>query len=191
MKSSSACVAQKAHGRSSMSWGLLRGRVPWTKACEAARCWSLLPPTARGPSSPGSTPIRWWEKTVVDTANPYAARDGELATSIAASGGGSGSYTAHLLPGAHVVKAFNTVYWMDLRDQANRQGELLAMPIAGDDGLAVELATQLAQSAGFEPVLVGALARSAELDPGSPIYAKSMTAAQVRSTLKISSDSNK
>ena len=124
-------------------------------------------------------------KTVVDAANPYAARDGAIVEAVAHMGGGAGTYTAHLLPGAHVVKAFNSVYWVDLRDQAHREGERLAMPMAGDHDAANGVVAQLATDAGFDPVWVGGLARSAALDPGSAIYAKSMTAAQVRAALNL------
>jgi len=122
-------------------------------------------------------------KTVIDAANPYAARDGAIVDAIAHTGCGSGFYTAHLLPGAYVVKAFNTIYWVDLLDLAHREGERLAMPMAGDHDAAKDVVAQLARDAGFDPVWVGGMARSADLDPDSPIYAKSMTAAQVRATL--------
>jgi 8-hydroxy-5-deazaflavin:NADPH oxidoreductase len=124
-------------------------------------------------------------KVVVDAANPYAARDGAIVDAVAHMGGGAGTYTAHLLPDAHVVKAFNSIYWVDLRDQAHRAGERLAMPMAGDHDAANGVVAQLATEAGFDPVWVGGLARSAALDPGSAIYAKSMTAAQVRAALNL------
>lgn len=124
-------------------------------------------------------------KVVIDTANPYAERDGAVVQEIAASGIGSGAYTASLLPDARVVKAFNTVYWIDLRDKAHRSGERLAMPIAGDEKDAVATAAALASEIGFDPVIVGRLGRSKDLDPGSPIYAKSFTAAQVRAALSL------
>jgi 8-hydroxy-5-deazaflavin:NADPH oxidoreductase len=124
-------------------------------------------------------------KTVIDAANPYPARDGAIADAVTKMGGGSGTYTAHLLPSAHVVKAFNSIYWLDLRDQAHRAGEQLAMPMAGDHDAANAVAAQLATDAGFDPVLIGGLARSAVLDPGSKIYAKSMTAAQIRAALNL------
>jgi 8-hydroxy-5-deazaflavin:NADPH oxidoreductase len=126
-------------------------------------------------------------KVVVDAANPYAARDGAIVEAVAHMGGGAGSYTAHLLPGAQVVKAFNSIYWVDLRDHAHRAGERLAMPMAGDHDAAKGVVAQLATEAGFDPVWIGALARSAALDPGSAIYAKSMTAAQVRAALHLES----
>jgi len=122
-------------------------------------------------------------KTVIDAANPYLARDGAIVEAIAHTGHGSGVYTAHLLPGVHVVKAFNTMYWVDLLNLAHRDGERLAMPMAGDHGASQDVVAQLARDAGFDPVWVGGLARSADLDPNSPIYAKSMTAAQVRTAL--------
>jgi 8-hydroxy-5-deazaflavin:NADPH oxidoreductase len=122
-------------------------------------------------------------KPVIDAANPYPARDGEMAAKIVASGTGSAGFVAGLLPRSPVVKAFNSIYWIDLRDLAGRPGERLAMPIAGDDRDAVALAARLADDAGFDPVFVGDLSRSVELDPGSPVYARSMTAAQVRYTL--------
>lgn len=124
-------------------------------------------------------------KVVVDAANPYAARDGAIVDAVAHMGGGAGTYTAHLLPGAHLVKAFNSMYWVDLRDQAHRAGERLAVPMAGDHDAANGVVAQLATEAGFDPVWVGGLARSAALDPGSAIYAKSMTAAQVRAALHL------
>jgi 8-hydroxy-5-deazaflavin:NADPH oxidoreductase len=100
-------------------------------------------------------------------------------------GGGAGTYTAHLLPDVHVVKAFNSVYWVDLRDQAHRPAPRLGMPMAGDHQAVCGVVAQLATDAGFEPVWVGGLARSAALDPGSDIYAKSWTAAQIRAALQL------
>lgn len=124
-------------------------------------------------------------KTVIDAANPYAERDGAIVDAVIHMGGGAGTYTAHLLPGVRVVKAFNSVYWVDLRDQAHRPGERLGMPMAGDYATANDVAAQLATDAGFDAVWVGDLARSAVLDPGSSIYAKSMTAAKLRAALHL------
>lgn len=125
-------------------------------------------------------------KVLIDASNPYPDRDGPMAAQVVASGKGSATYVAELLPDSHVVQAFNTIYWIDLRDQAGRAGEKLAMPIAGDHAEAVAIAAGLARDAGFDPVVVGGLDRSLDLDPGSPIYAKSMTAAAVRATLGLS-----
>lgn len=126
-------------------------------------------------------------KVVVDAANPYPARDGAIVDAVAATGRGSGAYTASLLPGAHIVKAFNAIYWVDLRDKAGQAGERLAMPIAGDDQHALSVVSGLATDAGFDPVVVGGIDQSSVIDPGSAIYAKSLTAAGVRVALGLSS----
>jgi len=38
-----------------------------------------------------------------------------------------------LLPGAHIVRAFNAINYAKLSTDAHRQGELVGVPIAGDD----------------------------------------------------------
>lgn len=122
-------------------------------------------------------------KVVIDASNPYPARDDAVAEEAVKSGAGSARFVAGLLPGSHVVKAFNTVYWVDLRDKAHAPSPRLAMPIAGDDLAALALAGRLATEAGFDPVIVGGLSEAVTLDPGSPIYAKSYSADQVRKAL--------
>lgn len=122
-------------------------------------------------------------KVVVNAANPIADRDGAVAATLVSSGKGSARFVAGLMPQSEVVQSFNTVYWLDLRDQAGRPGERLAMPIAGDSARGTAVASRLAVDAGFDPVIVGGLDRSVDLDPGSAIYAKSLTAAAVRQAL--------
>ena len=48
-------------------------------------------------------------------------------------------------------------------------------------------AVRLAEDAGFEPVVVGALARAKEFDASTPVFGKPMTAAEVRRTLGLRS----
>lgn len=115
-------------------------------------------------------------RIVIDAANPYARRDGnDLVARVLALGQGAGAYTAALLPGARVVKAFNTVYWAQLRDEAHRPGPRLAIPIAGDDEDALSVVETLANDAGFDVLRIGPLARSASIDPGAPVYAQALT----------------
>ena len=59
------------------------------------------------------------------------------------------------------------------------------MPVAGDDAAAVAIAVQLVLDAGFEPVVVGGLARAREFDRNTAVYVKGMTARQIRETLKL------
>lgn len=109
-------------------------------------------------------------RTVVDATNPYPERDGPMAH--AALTRGSGLATAALLPDAHVVKAFNTLFWKDLAEQGGRG---FAMAMAGDDPGALATVGSLVRDAGFEPVTAGGIAEARRFDPGQPAYAKTLT----------------
>jgi predicted dinucleotide-binding enzyme len=70
---------------------------------------------------------------VLDVSNPIPRRDGEEIVKWVDQQGGPGLATAKLLPGAHIVRAFNGIGYMKLSAEAHRPGELLGVPIAGDD----------------------------------------------------------
>jgi predicted dinucleotide-binding enzyme len=124
-------------------------------------------------------------KVVLDATNPYPERDGEPAHAARANEGGSGTWTAAQLPRAAVVKAFNTVYFKTLATEAHRKADRIGIPLAGDDASALETAAQLVTEAGFDPVIVGALARSREFDVGTPVYNSGMGAAALRRSLNV------
>ena len=54
---------------------------------------------------------------------------------------------------------------------------------SGDDADALAIVSALVVDAGFDPVVVGPLARAREFDQGSPVYVTNMTAAQLREAL--------
>ncbi len=120
-------------------------------------------------------------KVVLDTSNPIQARDGEMA--VAAREKGTGVASAELLPGARLVRAFNSVGYAKLQSENHREGERIAIPLAGDDGGALDVAKKLVTDAGFEPVVVGGLASAKRFDVGSPAFGKALTAAELRKTL--------
>jgi predicted dinucleotide-binding enzyme len=120
-------------------------------------------------------------KVVLDPANPFPGRDGPVAEEARRKGTGVAS--PELLPGARLVRAFNTIPAAVLRGQAHRAGERVAVPLAGDDAEALALASRLVTDAGFEPVVVGPLARAREFDPGSPVFGKGLTARELRQGL--------
>ncbi|HVS22432.1 MAG TPA: NADPH-dependent F420 reductase [Gammaproteobacteria bacterium] len=122
-------------------------------------------------------------KTVIDLTNPYPQRDGPMAEEARKEG--TGVANPKYLPGAHLVRAFNSIIYTDLRSQAHRAGEPAAIAVAGDDAQAVALTSQLVRDAGFEPVMVGPLSSARLFDVGSPVYVKVMTAAQLRQQLKL------
>ena len=122
-------------------------------------------------------------KVVLDTCNPYPERDGEMAVSVRAKGTGVAS--PEYLPGARLVRAFNSVGWTKLQNEAHRSGEQVAIPLAADDSAALVVAMRLVRDAGFEPVVVGGLALAKQFDVGTPVYGRALTAAELRKGLGI------
>jgi 8-hydroxy-5-deazaflavin:NADPH oxidoreductase len=117
-------------------------------------------------------------KIVLDADNAVAARDGEDLLKETKEKG-IGNTTASYFPGAHVVRAFNSMGFRIFVKEAHRAGDPLAIPIAGDDARAVEVATRLVHDAGFEAVAVP-LARAQEFAQGGPIYGQQLTAKELR-----------
>jgi 8-hydroxy-5-deazaflavin:NADPH oxidoreductase len=122
-------------------------------------------------------------KTVIDLTNPYPDRDGPMAEQAREEG--TGIADPKYLPGAHLVRAFNSIIYTNLPRLAHRDGEPAAIPIAGDDAHAVEVTSQLVRDAGFEPVMVGPLTSAKLFDVGSPVYVKVLTAAELRQQLDL------
>jgi predicted dinucleotide-binding enzyme len=124
-------------------------------------------------------------KVVIDTSNPYPERDGAIAEEARRDPGGTGSFVARLLPGARIVRAFNTVYSEDLKKTINKDGETIGIPIAGDDEDGVKAAVELAEHAGLDPVVVGGLSKSKMFDVGAAVYATSASARQIKQILQL------
>jgi 8-hydroxy-5-deazaflavin:NADPH oxidoreductase len=120
-------------------------------------------------------------KIVLDTGNPYPQRDGAMAED--ARRRGTGVTSAEFLPGTRLVRAFNAIIAGNLESESNRPGDKVAIPLAGDDAEALAVAQRLVRDAGFDPVVVGGLARAKDFDVGTPVYVKLLTAAQLRSQL--------
>ena len=78
--------------------------------------------------------------------------------------GGAGLASAKLLP-ARIVRAFNAISYRKLADDAHRPGGPVGVPIAGDDQQAIALAEGIIRTIGFEPVLIGGLARANTCSP--------------------------
>lgn len=122
-------------------------------------------------------------KIVIDCGNAREDRDGAIAKDVEARG--TGTTSAELLPGVRLVRAFNALSFQQVRKDAYRSGERIGIPIAGDDAAAVATTVQLVTDAGFDPVVVGGLARAREFDRGTPVYVKGLTAAQLRTALNL------
>ena len=107
-------------------------------------------------------------KAVLDACNPIPVRDGEIANWAREKGAGLAS--AELLPGARLVRTFSTIGYTRLPVIAQRQGERIGLPMAGDDAGAIAVASRLVREVGFEPVVVGSLAMGKYLIPGTPLF---------------------
>ena len=124
-------------------------------------------------------------KIVIDTSNPYPERDGQIADLARKDPGGMGAFVSRLLPGARIVRAFNTVYFADLKKTKNGKGETIGIPIASDDEEGLKVAGELAERAGLDPVVVGGLSTSRSFDVGTAVYATSASAKEIREKLSV------
>lgn len=108
-------------------------------------------------------------KVVIDTNNYFPGRDGHFEELDEDRTTSSEMLQAHL-PGARVVKAFNTIHAKSLRDQSRPPGdpERIPIPISGDDQEAKRTVAELIDQIGFEPVDTGTLAEGGrKQQPGS------------------------
>jgi 8-hydroxy-5-deazaflavin:NADPH oxidoreductase len=120
-------------------------------------------------------------KIVIDATNPYS----EKFEVIDLGNRTSSEEVAKQVPGTHLVKAFNTMYYATLRDGSRPPGEdRLVLFIAGDDANAKALVSKLIDDIGFVAVDTGSLREGGrKQQPGSPIYNNPMTIETARKRL--------
>lgn len=110
-------------------------------------------------------------KTVIDTGNYWAPRDGTIPELEAQELTDSEMLQRHLAE-AHVVKAFNNINYKHLRalprpvDAADRT----ALPIAGNDPGAKKQAAELLSLLGYDFVDMGPLTESWRSQVGTPVF---------------------
>ena len=121
-------------------------------------------------------------KIVLDAGNAVPSRDGEISKEAAELG--IGLTSAKYLPKARIVRAFNTLSYLVLANNAHRAGERMAIPIAGDDKEALTVASKLIQDAGFDPVIIGSLQSAKLFARGGPLYGQRITAKEMQLRLK-------
>jgi predicted dinucleotide-binding enzyme len=117
-------------------------------------------------------------KVVLDAGNAVAARDGDITAETKEEG--IGVTSAKYLPGAKIVRAFNSMGYKFFASEAGRAGDRMAIPLAGDDKDALAVASTLVHDAGFDPVVIGPLARAKDFSQGNPLYGKQLTAEDMR-----------
>jgi 8-hydroxy-5-deazaflavin:NADPH oxidoreductase len=122
-------------------------------------------------------------KIVLDAGNAVAARDGAITDEVERDG--IGAISQKYLPGTRLVRAFNTLNYKTFANDANRPDPKLAVPIAGDDAQAMQVAAGLVRDAGFDPVVVGTLADARRFQRGAPGYGQEVTAAELKQKLSL------
>jgi predicted dinucleotide-binding enzyme len=122
-------------------------------------------------------------KITLDACNAVAARDGPITDEVLQNG--IGVTSQKYLPGTRLVRAFNTISYLVIGREANRADPKLPIPIAGDDGEAVQVAAALVRDAGFEPVVVGTLADARRFQMGALGYGPHANAAELRQKLSL------
>ncbi|HYW35046.1 MAG TPA: NAD(P)-binding domain-containing protein [Balneolaceae bacterium] len=123
-------------------------------------------------------------KLIIETVNPYPQRDGEMAQKVRDSNRAASEFVAEHFPEAHVFKAFNAIYFKDLRDQPFRKPARRAVPYAGDHQPSKQIVEQLIDDIGFAPVYIGKLSESHIIDPEQELYTKDKTADEVKQILE-------
>lgn len=128
---------------------------------------------------------RFASKIVVDAMNYYPQRDGHIDFGELTSS----EVVARHLPGARLVKAFNTIYYQPLATGGRRDlpvDDRLAIFVAGDDAEATDAVARLIEEIGFAPVATGALREGGQRQQaGSPIHNRQMTGSEARAALRM------
>ena len=120
-------------------------------------------------------------KIVLDTSNPVARRDGGIVPMALELG--SGVATSQFFPGTRIVRAFNCIPAASLANQPNREPARIAIPLAGDDAEALEVAQRLVDDAGFDGVVVGPLEVARHFDLGQPLAKGDLSADELRALI--------
>ena len=122
-------------------------------------------------------------KLVIDAMNPYSSQ-GEV---IDLGQKSSSEEVAKRLPGARLVKAFNTMFYRTLATEArSRPEDRLVLFVAGDDAEAKAVVARLIEEIGFAVVDTGPLREGGRLQqPGSPIYNRPMKLEEARHAVRL------
>jgi len=122
-------------------------------------------------------------KIVIDAMNPYRADGGFYDL----GGSTSSEEVLKRIPGARLVKAFNTIYYVHLANRGRKDlpaDERHTIYVAGDDAEAKKLVARLIEEIGFAAVDTGSLREGGRMQqPDSPIYNKTYNGREAREFL--------
>lgn len=101
-------------------------------------------------------------KTLVDITNPITPDYMALTIGHTTS---AAEEIATLAPGAHVVKAFNTIFWQALPFEVRRGKPAVQVLLAGDDASAKQSVAAMVTELEFEAVDAGPLTNARYIEP--------------------------
>lgn len=123
------------------------------------------------------------EKIVIDAMNPYRPDGGFYDL----GGSTSSEEVLKRIPGARLVKAFNTIYYVHLAGRGRKDlpaDERHTIYVAGDDAEAKKVVTRLIEEIGFVAVDTGSLREGGRMQqPDSPIYNETYNGREAREVL--------
>jgi predicted dinucleotide-binding enzyme len=123
-------------------------------------------------------------RIVIDAMNPYRPDDGfyDLGDST------SSEEVLKRMPGARLVKAFNTIYYQHLATRGRKDlqaPDRHAIYVASDDSQAKQIVSRLIEDIGFAPVDTGSLREGGRMqEPETAIYNQTLTAREARAFLE-------
>jgi predicted dinucleotide-binding enzyme len=122
-------------------------------------------------------------KIVIDAMNPYRPDGGFYDL----EGSTSSEEVLKRVPGARLVKAFNTIYYVHLASRGRNDLPLEdrhTIYVASDDEEAKRTVSRLIEEIGFAPLDTGSLRDGGRMqEPNSPIYNKTYNAREARQFL--------
>jgi len=124
--------------------------------------WAQLPAAlARFPA--------WKGRIAVDTTNPYVAQ-GSGVRLLDLGSKTSSEIVAEMVPGARLVKAFNTLFHVHLAAEPSQAGGRRVIFLSGDDAAAKAEVSQLIDQIGFAAVDLGGLVEGGKMQQaGAPL----------------------
>lgn len=122
-------------------------------------------------------------KIVIDAMNPYRPDGGFYDL----GGSTSSEEVLKRIPGARLVKAFNTIYYVHLAGRGRKDlpaDERHTIYVAGDDAEAKQVVSRLIEEIGFAAIDTGSLREGGRMQqPDSPIYNQTYNGREAREFL--------
>jgi predicted dinucleotide-binding enzyme len=121
-------------------------------------------------------------RIVIDAMNYYPNRDGHYAQ-LDSGQLASSEMVAAQLPGARVVKAFNTIWSEHLKTRGKKDApidERRVIFVSGDDAEAKRVVSSLIEEIGFGPHDLGSLHASRDQQPGTAVYNKDISVGEAK-----------